>query len=447
MKSKTARSAILFLFLALAFTAGYGVRWWTLPSGEESSAEGIASARAASEATGSDAETPRRPARARRAESPSASVAASEELRAIPYLQGYQRAGAASAVTVYESGKAAAGLNFYVSGHDAEAVLMDMEGKPLHRWRHPLGRVWPELRKLERFSELDYWRRAYLYPNGDLLAIFETVGLVKLDRDSNLLWTYRSDVHHDLFVDPEGDIWVLDRRQGLVPRMHREKRILEDLVTVLDPSGQVRRQFSILEAFEKSPYRPLVASRSVRHGDIFHTNTLGRLDGKLAHLGEAFGDGNLLISVLQLNTVAILDPRKEKIVWALSGLWRKQHQPEFLANGHLLVFDNLGPGGRRSRVVEIDPTTQRFVWSYGGTKAQQLHSRTLGTSQRLANGNTLITESEAGRALEVSPEGQVVWEFINPHRAGREGELVATLFELVRLPIDFPFQGSDRSRS
>lgn len=443
MKTRTVPYSTLFLLLSLTFAAGYGVRSWMLPSREEPPVENGDSAKGVSEETGRESNSSRRPARARRAESPSPRAAASEELRAIPYLQGYQRAGTSSAVTVYERGKAAEGLNLYVSGHDAEAILMDMEGKPLHRWRHPLGRVWPDLRKLERFSELNYWRRAHLYPNGDLLAIFETVGLIMLDRHSNLLWSYRSDVHHDLFVDPEGDIWVLDRRQALVPRMHREKRILEDLVTVLDSSGQVRRQLSLLEAFEKSPYRPLVASRQVRHGDIFHTNTLGRLDGRLAHLGEAFVEGNLLISVLQLNTVAILDPRKEEIVWALSGLWRKQHQPEFLPNGHLLVFDNLGPGGRRSRVVEVEPATQKFVWSYGGTKDQPLHSRTLGTSQRLANGNTLITESEAGRALEVSPQGELVWEFVNPHRAGQEGELVATLFEVVRLPKGFPFQGTE----
>ncbi|HSN89535.1 MAG TPA: hypothetical protein VL025_22425, partial [Thermoanaerobaculia bacterium] len=57
----------------------------------------------------------------------------------------------------------------------------------------------------------------------------------------------------------------------------------------------------------------------------------------------------------------------------------------------------------------------------------------------LPNGNTLLTESENGRAIEVTPEGRIVWELYNPHRAGESNELVAVLFEVVRLPPDFPF--------
>lgn len=37
----------------------------------------------------------------------------------------------------------------------------------------------------------------------------------------------------------------------------------------------------------------------------------------------------------------------------------------------------------------------------------------------------------------MTPEGRVVWEFNNPHRAGEHKELVAVLFEMVRLPPDF----------
>ena len=38
--------------------------------------------------------------------------------------------------------------------------------------------------------------------------------------------------------------------------------------------------------------------------------------------------------------------------------------------------------------------------------------RTLG-AQRLPNGNTLITESDAGRVFEVTEGGDIVWEFVN----------------------------------
>jgi hypothetical protein len=52
----------------------------------------------------------------------------------------------------------------------------------------------------------------------------------------------------------------------------------------------------------------------------------------------------------------------------------------------------------------------------------------------LPNGNTLITESDRGRAFEITRSGRVVWEYYNPARAGERKELIATLFEVVRIP-------------
>ena len=64
-------------------------------------------------------------------------------------------------------------------------------------------------------------------------------------------------------------------------------------------------------------------------------------------------------------------------------------------------------------------------------------SRTVGSNQRLQNGNTLITESDKGRAIEVTPSRQVGWEFSTPSRGGDSGDVTATLFELVRLEPGF----------
>ncbi len=51
--------------------------------------------------------------------------------------------------------------------------------------------------------------------------------------------------------------------------------------------------------------------------------------------------------------------------------------------------------------------------------------------------STMITESESGRAFEVTPEKLIVWEFISPHRTGEEDELVATLFDVHRIEYDY----------
>ena len=67
------------------------------------------------------------------------------------------------------------------------------------------------------------FRRTHVFPNGDLLAIYEApghwpyaYGLVKLDKDSKVLWRYADLANHDLEVaDAEvGDVVqsVVDER-------------------------------------------------------------------------------------------------------------------------------------------------------------------------------------------------------------------------------------------
>lgn len=363
------------------------------------------------------------------------------DVRALPYLQGYKPAENLPTVVERDPAAVAPGLNLVLSGHAAEAVLMDHAGRVLHRWRYPLRRLWPDLAKDPEMAKLEYWRRAWLFPNGDLLGIYEGLGIVKLDARSNVLWSRRGGFHHDLQVMDDGRIWVLDRDGKVIPRINPEEGILEDFVTVLDPRGEVVKRFSILEAFERSRFAGLLG-RMERAGDVFHTNTLEVLDGRFADRDPAFRKGNVLLSVLKLDTLAVLDPDRGdggEIVWARTGSWRRQHQPTFLDDGNLLMFDNRGPVGDRSRVIEVEPSTGKVVWQYGGTPGVDLFSKTLGSCQRLPNGNTLITESENGRALEVTRDGRVVWELHNPSRAGEHKELVAVLFEVIRLPEELPF--------
>ncbi len=418
------------------------------PSGAAPKSDRAASAAAPANGPADSREPSRGKWRPARSRGPDASrwerPEAAEALMAMPYLQGHEpAAGRTGAVRSARPESIQPGLNLYTSGHAPEAVLMNRDGRVLHRWAYSLKRFRPELYQggaAEQIRKVEYFRRARLLPTGELLAIYEGLGLVKLSPDSDLLWGYRGGAHHDLDVAADGTIWLLDREGRLLPRIDPDEGVLEDFVTVLGPDGELRRRISILEAFERSDYAALL-ERMPDRPDILHTNTIELLDGRLESRHPAFRAGNVLLSVLELDAVAVLDPEAEEIVWALAGLWRKQHQPTIVGKGRMLIFDNLGARDGGARVLELDPFTQRIVWRYG----QDLVSDTLGSCQRLANGNTLITESENGRAVEVARDGSVVWEFQTPHRVvpdddGGE-ELVAVLFEVERLPVDFPFGG------
>ncbi len=359
-----------------------------------------------------------------------------DRLLTLGYLTGSRLAGPFAGVTAHDPDVASAGLNLFVSGHAPEAALIDMDGVVLHSWSLDYRDAWPDEEIGDDDPNTQFWRRAHLDPNGDLYAIFQWRGLVKLDRDSRLLWAYPGDCFNDLFVTDDGTVYVLTNENRLVPRIDEREPVSENFLVVLAPDGTVRKKISLLEAIERSPYAPLL-ERGPGSGDIIHGNTVQLLGGELLDLAPAFRKGNVLTSFRTLDAIAVIDLDEEAVVWALTGRWRMQHEPALLPGGTLLVFNNWA-GPEASEVIEIDPITQETLWSYVGSEERPFYSKKAGSCQRLPNGNTLIVESDGGRAFEVAPDGDTAWEFINPHRAGEDGELIATLFDLVRLPPEFP---------
>jgi hypothetical protein len=363
-----------------------------------------------------------------------------EQLQSIGYLTGSKPAPDESNVTVYNDKLVYNGLNLVVSGHASEALLITLSGDIIHQWHCEITDAFPELvtqkesRKKYWQSKM-YWRRVHLMENGDLYAIFEGVGLIKLDKDSNLLWSKNNFAHHDLSVAANGNSYVLTRKVHIDERYNAEKPIMEDYITVLDPDGNELNRVSILELLENSPFSS-VLTRLKPSGDIFHTNTIELIE-KISVPNSPFRPGTLLISILYLDLVCAVDLTGQTVYWAESDLWHRQHQPTLLENGRLLVYDNQGLRNASS-VLEIDPLTRDILWSYRGGRDGAFYSETCGSCQRLPNGNTLITESDPGRAFEVTPDKTIVWEYVNPNRTGKNNELIATLFEVVRLPDDFP---------
>lgn len=389
--------------------------------------------------------------------------AATEQLQSIGYAQGYETAPGASGVVRRDAAHSAPGLNLVFSGHGPEVLLMDGSGKPLHSWAHRYDDVWsapaiPADRNLSFGETLaaqadidpkltaqlpkyfidsinlghSYFRRGFLYPNGDLLTFYSYLGVVKLDKDSKILWSRQMMAHHDLDVAADGRIYIIGAEPRAVPGMGDAGFLLDDYIAVLTPEGEQERRLSILDAFLNSPFAKFV-NAVPQEFDLLHTNTVAILDGRLAPRIPAFKTGNLLLSCRNISTIAVLDPATGAIVWAATGPWKRQHEPSVLDNGLLLLLDNQGNNGY-SRVLEFDPVTLDTAWEYQGAPPESFSTLELGSAARLPNGNTLITESYKGHAFEVTPDKQVIWEYLNPKRAGEHNELIAAVYEVVRLP-------------
>ena len=361
------------------------------------------------------------------------------KLDELGYMQSYQEGGESEyGVTVHDRERSQPGHNLIVSAHEPAVLLADMDGEVLHEWSFAFEDVpVPEDYEPPGVLAGRCFRRAHLFETGELLAIYDRTGLIKLDRDSRLIWSLVGFYHHDLDVTEDGTIHVLTHEVGVVSRIHPKRRTFEDFVTRVSPDGTVQGRFSLLEALEKSPYASFLQKADPGREDIFHTNTIQVFDGRMADRSPLFRKGFILVSLWGLDVIAIVDPEREEVVWALSGMWHRQHEPVLLETGNILLFDNMGHRGM-SKVIELEPFTQEIVWAYEGDAENDFYSMLCGSSQRLSNGNTLITESLSGRAFEVAPDGDVVWRWLTPYRAtGPKGEGVAVLMEVIRLEPGF----------
>src|SRR5262249_2147899 len=124
-------------------------------------------------------------------------------------------------ITVDDAEKTYDGFTLYTTTEGARAMLIDMRGTVVHRWELPFSRAWPQAPHIENPlpDEQIHWFRCHLYANGDLLAIYHAegdtpygYGLVKLDKDSKLLWAYANNAHHDLDVGDDGTIYTLTQK-------------------------------------------------------------------------------------------------------------------------------------------------------------------------------------------------------------------------------------------
>lgn len=325
------------------------------------------------------------------------------------------------------------GVTLYTSGHEAAAFLIGMDGQVLHEWRRPFSTVWHEGAPIKQ-PQPDvrvYFKEARVYPNGDLVAVYEGngdtpygYGVVKLDRDSNLIWSYFGRAHHDLDIGPDGRIYTLTNeiaKQPLQGFENIKSPRLDDFLVVLSPDGAQLKKLSLIRLVEKSRYRQLLKTVSwFAVQDPLHTNNVDYITEDMAAKLPFARPGQILVSFRELDAIGIVDPDTEELVWATRGPWIGQHDPDILPNGHMLLFDNYGnfdsPKGG-SRVIEFDPRTMKIAWQYGGTADRPLDSSIRSSQQRLPNGNTFINESNGGRLLEVTPEGEVAWEFVNPVRS------------------------------
>ena len=329
---------------------------------------------------------------------------------------------------------AAGGRSAHPQGDDY-AVLVDVEGRVRHRWRRDEG-----------------IRGAALLENGNLLVRTRpppsldgstpmggaSAAILELDWNGDAAWEYRAPgIHHDCVRLPNGNTLVLlwERMpaevtasvRGGSPTPEDPARMFGDVVREAAPDGSTVSEWRSWEHL--SPEEDVICPLE------------GRVEWTHANSLALAGEGAMLLSFRNTSTVAMVDRPSGRVTWRYGpgDLWH-QHDASYLENGNVLILDNGAhrPGPGYSRVVELDPETNGTAWEYTASPPTSFYSENISSAQRLPNGNTLVCQGRGGRIFEVTPEGAVAWEYVNPFRTGDGGDVSNDVFRARRYPPDHP---------
>jgi hypothetical protein len=288
---------------------------------------------------------------------------------------------------------------------------------------------------------------ALALPDGSVVFNFEYGGLVKLDRCGRTLWTVRRRTHHSVEAAEGGGYWVPARRlvrEGPSPYRPFPTPFQEDTILKVTDDGTIAFEKSVPAIMYENGMEPILTATgtSFEAGmpwdeEILHLNKIEELTGDLAGDFPLFAKGDLLLSIRDFNMLLVVDAGATKVKWWKVGPWVRQHDPEFVPGGGIIMFNNniydtafeghefVTPlsAPRVSTITRIDPATNSYRTLYGGTSDQELLSIIRGKVDQTAGGGLFITEFEGGRVLETDAGGRVVWEYINRYSESEVAEI------------------------
>ena len=343
------------------------------------------------------------------------------------------------AISVIDPARAAGG-NRFISGltpfREAPngALLLDRDGAVLHYWPVDYGNI----DRGGRRSTNVFLHGIVVFPDGSIIVTFDSGSVIsRIGPCGDTIWVTRGLFHHVVSKSYDGSIWTWERD----PRTLRHQFLVQ-----LDPdTGEVLRRISLRrDVIEPNGLEGIfglrmndAAESSTYIDDPFHPNDLDILSPALAGAFPGFSAGDILISLRSINLVAVLDGETYDAKWWQHGPWFRQHDPDFLPDGTISIYNN-NMHLRDSEIVRIDPATGSYEVVFASSEQTPFYTWMRGKHQTLANGNILITEPQRGRVFEIDADGKLVWEYNNIYDETRNG----VLNKAILLPEDFFEQGA-----
>ena len=352
--------------------------------------------------------------------------------------------------------------------------LLDQRGRSVHTWEIDRQAIFADS-ALELPGGAPTRRNihgSYLLSNGDVLVNLNYAGTARLDACGQVEWISMEGNHHSISRAPDGSFWIpgSNKKLSSTSPAHPDGfpglngSLYQEWLLHVGADGSLIERINVLdvlyenglERYLSKVSQPEAGTGGLQMNDVLHLNDVEVLSPALAADFALFDAGDLLASLRNLHLVFVVDPKTREVLWHASAPFIQQHDPDFLEGGWIGVFDNNEDFSKRgtmlsgSRIVAFQPSTDSREVRFPTVQSAPFYTSTRGKWQQLSNGNMLLTESNAGRVVEVGPEGQTVWEWIHPpHKEGQVPVVTkATRRDLSRSEVaSWPCSSVDTTRA
>jgi len=265
-------------------------------------------------------------------------------------------------------------------------------------------------------------------------------GLSRRSLCGETIWSANGIYHHQYSV-VDGKLYILGLASDLISDKDRSLWNHSDIINVIDlDSGVVERSISIkdiakVNITEIDPlfwenWRDIVNSNDVLKKDLIHLNKIEVLSKSMSEQYPNLPSGAWLLSARNLNLIMIVHPETLKILWYVHGKTQVQHDPKFVGDNKILVFNNgynknventkaMSHGSNSANytsIKEYNLDTQQWSVKFNAESydGYTFHSGNFDVSLQ---DNLLLNLALQGRFLEVNSDGELVSELINKRDA------------------------------
>lgn len=278
--------------------------------------------------------------------------------------------------------------------------------------------------KRDRHAGRNLMMHPLLMPDGGLV-IHDSSPLARVDACGHVKWMVDGIFHHSVEPASDGSLWAV-YRYPVSPLPNVAPGFDDEALAHVSADGKPLGLARVADILDRNGLSYLWRGRPYTD-DPFHLNDVQPVPGD----GPYWKKGDLFLSLRNMSLVLLYRPSTGRILWHHFGPWAMQHDVSVIDDHRIALFDNhwrfAAPEG------EVDGTNRIPVYDFGtgqvtypfarATERTQIRTRAQGRATPMANGDMFVEDTERGRVMRLTPDGQVRWMYIAADAEGRRYEL------------------------